>query len=169
MDVSQQFNSNIQTLWLNYGLPVSTYLPEAPYGIGASLPTAFFNLKSPGLDQLAVRKAIAMAVDYPTIIANAMTNQSATFDQVPRSLMNPTDGEQALYDHAAVKDLQWAGNDIEGAKKILDECRDQGHRWRWLARIQGQETCLCSHLPQWLVRLAGGDRSGCCRREEDRD
>ncbi len=122
VDVSQQFNSNIQTLWLSYGLPVSTYLPDAPYGIGASLPTAFFNLKSPGLDQLCVRKAIAMAVDYPTIIANAMTNQSATFDQVPRSLMNPTPGEQALYDHNAVKDLQWVGNDIEGAKKILDDC-----------------------------------------------
>jgi peptide/nickel transport system substrate-binding protein len=120
VDVSQQFNSNIQILWLNYGLPVSTYLPEAPYGIGASLPTAYYNLMSPGLDQLAVRKAIAIAVDYPTIIANAMTNQSATFDQVPRSLMNPTDGEQALYDHTAVADLQWAGNDIEGAKKLLD-------------------------------------------------
>ncbi len=133
VDVSQQFNSNIQTLWLNYGLPVSTYLPEAPYGIGASLPTAFYNLKSPGLDQLAVRKAIAMAVDYPTIIANAMTNQSATFDQVPRSLMNPTDGEQALFDKAAVADLQWAGNDIEGAKKLLDAAgiKDtDGDGWR---------------------------------------
>ena len=121
VDISQQFNSNIQVLWLNYGLPVSTYLPEAPYGIGASLPTAFYNLKSNGLDQLAIRKAIAIAVDYPTIIANAMTNQSATFDQIPRSLMNPTDGEQALYDHEAVADLQWAGNDIEGAKKLLDD------------------------------------------------
>jgi peptide/nickel transport system substrate-binding protein len=121
VDVSQQFNSNIQILWLNYGLPVSTYLPEAPYGIGASLPTAYYNLMSPGLDQLAIRKAIAIAVDYPTIIANAMTNQSATFDQVPRSLMNPTDGEQALYDHTAVADLQWAGNDIVGAKKLLDD------------------------------------------------
>ena len=120
VDVSQQFNSNIQVLWLSYGLPISTYLPDAPYGIGASLPTAFFNLKSVGLDQAAVRKAIAMAVDYPTIIANAMTNQSATFDQVPRSLMNPTPGEQALYDHAAVASLQWAGNDIEGAKAMLD-------------------------------------------------
>jgi peptide/nickel transport system substrate-binding protein len=120
VDVSQQFNSNIQMLWLNYGLPISTYLPDAPYGIGASLPTAFYNLKSYGLDQLAVRKAIAIAVDYPTIIANAMTNQSATFDQVPRSLMNPTPGEQALYDHDAVKSLQWAGNDIDGANKLLD-------------------------------------------------
>jgi peptide/nickel transport system substrate-binding protein len=121
VDVSQQFNSNVQDFWLKQNLPISTYLPDAPYGIGASLPTAFFNPKSYGLDQLAVRKAIAMAVDYDTIIANAMTNQSPTFNQVPRSLMNPTPGEQALYDHAAVKDLQFAGKDIEGAKKLLDD------------------------------------------------
>ena len=133
VDVSQQFNANIQDLWLKDNLPISTYLPDAPYGIGASLPTAFFNLKSPGLDQLAVRKAIAIAVDYDTIIANAMTNQSATFTQVPRSLMNPTEGEQALYDHDAVKDLQWAGKDIEGAKKLLDDAGivdSDGDGWR---------------------------------------
>ena len=133
VDVSQQFNSNIQLLWENYGLPVSTYLPDAPYGIGASLPTAFYNLNSPGLDNVAVRKAIAIAVDYPTIIANAMTNQSATFDQVPRSLMNPTPGEQALYDKEAVADLQWAGNDIEGAIALLDEAGvvdTDGDGWR---------------------------------------
>ena len=121
VDVSQEFISNVQDLWLKQKLPISTYLPDPPYGIGASLPTAFYNLKSPGLDQLAVRKAIAIAVDYDTIIANAMTNQSATFEQVPRSLMNPTPSEQAMYDHNAVKALQWTGKDIAGAKKLLDD------------------------------------------------
>ena len=133
VDVSQQFNSNVNLLWEDYGLPISTYLPEPPYHIGASLPTAFYNLNSHGLDQVVVRKAIAIAVDYPTIIANAMTNQSATFDQVPRSLMNPTPGEQALYNHDAVADLQWVGNDIEGAKALLDEAGiidTDGDGWR---------------------------------------
>ena len=147
VDVSQQFNSNIQLLWENYGLPISTYLPEPPYGIGASLPTAFYNLNSHGLDQLAVRKAIAIAVDYPTIIANAMTNQSATFEQVPRSLMNPTPGEQALYDHDAVADLQWAGNDIEGAKALLDEAGivdTDGDGWR---EYDGQKLSYVATCP----------------------
>jgi peptide/nickel transport system substrate-binding protein len=147
VDVSQQFNSNVQDLWLKQNLPISTYLPEAPYGIGASLPTAYFNLKSPGLDQVAVRKAIAMAVDYDTIIANAMTNQSATFNQVPRSLMNPTAGEQAMYDQAAVKDLQFAGKDIEGAKKLLDEAgvKDgDGDGWR---EFNGQKLSYVATCP----------------------
>jgi peptide/nickel transport system substrate-binding protein len=121
VDVSQQFNSNVQDLWLKQKLPISTYLPDAPYGIGASLPTAYYNMASYGLDQVAVRKAIAIAVDYDTIIANAMTNQSPTFAQDPRSLMNATPGEQAMYDHDAVKDLQWVGKDVDGAKKLLDD------------------------------------------------
>jgi len=147
VDVSQQFNSNVQDLWLTDNLPISTYLPDAPYGIGASLPTAFFNLKSYGLDQLAVRKAIAIAVDYPTIIANAMTNQSATFDQVPRSLMNPTAGEQELFDHDAVADLQFAGNDIEGAKALLDEAGivdSDGDGWR---EYNGQKLTYVATCP----------------------
>jgi len=121
IDVNQQFIANVQNLWEKEDLPIATYMDEAPYGICATMPTAFYNMESPALQNVAVRKAIAMAVDYDDIIENAMTNQSPSFADVPRSVMNPTDGEQAMYDHDAVKDLQWVGKDIEGAKALLDE------------------------------------------------
>lgn len=121
VDVCQQFIPNIQNLWLQEGLPISTYMDEAPYGICVNMPTAWFNLDIPELQNVAVRKAIAMAVDYDAINANAMTGQSPTFADVPRSCMNPTAGEQSTFDHAKVKDLQWVGNDIEGAKALLDQ------------------------------------------------
>jgi peptide/nickel transport system substrate-binding protein len=146
VDVSQQFNSNVQDLWLKDNLPVSTYLPEAPYMVAETLPTAYFNLKSYGLDNVAVRKAIALAVDYDTIIANAMTNQSPTFSQVPRSIMNPTVGEQALYNQEAVAELQWTGNDVEGAKALLDEAGitdSDGDGWRELNGQKLTYKALC--------------------------
>ena len=165
VDVSQQFNPNIELLWLNKKLPISTYLPDPPYGICAVLPTAFFNLSSHGLDQVAVRRAIAIAVDYPAIISNAMTNQSATFEQVPRSLMNPTPSEQALYDHDAVKNLQWKGNDIEGAKKLLDDAGivdSDGDGWRDYNSKKLSFTAACPNgWSDWqaaieVVAAAGG-------------
>ena len=122
VDVCQQFIGNVQNLWLEDGLPISTYYEEAPYGVCLTMPTAWYNFNLPVLaENPALRKAIAIAVDYDTIIANAMTNQSPSFADVPRSLMNPTEGEQALYNAEEVKDLQWAGQDIEGAKALLDE------------------------------------------------
>ena len=168
VDVSQQFNANVQDLWLVDGLLISTYLPEAPYMVAASLPTAYFNLKSFGLDNVAIRKAIAIAVDYDTIIANAMTNQSPTFSQVPRSVMNPTDGEQALFDHAAVADLQWAGNDIEGAKALLDGAGivdSDGDGWRELDGQNLSYKALCPNgWSDWQAAIeivaAAGEKIG---------
>ncbi len=134
VDVCQQFIGNVQNLWLEDGLPISTYYEEAPYGVCLTMPTAWFNMNIPVIaENTALRKAIAIAVDYDSIIANAMTGQSPSFADVPRSLMNPTDGEQALYDHDAVADLQWTGNDVEGAKALLDEAGlmdSDGDGWR---------------------------------------
>jgi peptide/nickel transport system substrate-binding protein len=157
VDISQQFIANEQELWLTDNLPISTYYPDAPYQLSASLPTAFYNLQSYGLDQPVVRKAIAMAVNYDAIIANAMTNQSPTFSQVPRSLMNPTPAEQALYDHDAVASLQWTGKDIDGAKALLDaadikDTDDDGYR-----EYKGQKLTYVATCPNgwndWMAAI----------------
>lgn len=133
IDVDQQFIANVQKLWEEQDLPVATYIDEAPYGICATMPTAWYNMDIPVMQVKELRKAIAMAVDYDNIIENAMTNQSPSFADVPRSVMNPTDGEQAMYDHDAVKDLQWVGKDYEGAKALLDSVGivdNDGDGWR---------------------------------------
>ena len=169
VDVCQQFIGNIQNLWLEDDLPISTYYDEAPYGVCLTMPTAWYNMNIPVIaENAALRKAIAMATDYEAIIANAMTNQSPTFADVPRSLMNPTDGEQALYDHEAVKDLQWAGNDIDGANKLLDEAGlldSDGDGWR---EKDGKKISLNAVCPNgwsdWQAAMqivaAAGDKIG---------
>lgn len=169
VDVCQQFIGNIQNLWLQDDLPISTFYDEAPYGVCLTMPTAWFNMNIPVVaENTALRKAIAMATDYEAIIANAMTNQSPTFAEVPRSLMNPTDGEQALYDHEAVKDLQWAGNDIDGANALLDEAGlldSDGDGWR---EYNGEKITLNAVCPNgwsdWQAAMqivaAAGDKIG---------
>ena len=169
VDVCQQFIGNIQDLWLEDGLPISTYYEDAPYGVCLTMPTAWYNMNLPVLaENAALRKAIAMAVDYDTIIANAMTNQSPSFSDVPRSLMNPTAGEQALYDQAAVADLQWAGNDIEGAIALLDEAGivdTDGDGWR---EYNGEKIALNAVCPNgwsdWQASMevvaAAGEKIG---------
>lgn len=120
VDVAQMFVANVQDLWLKENLPISTYIDEAPYGICAAIPTIWFNTRKEGLDQKEIRKAIAMAVDYKQINEAAMTGQSPTFEEVPRSVMNTTDAEQKMIDQAALAEYQF-GNDVEAAKTILDD------------------------------------------------
>jgi peptide/nickel transport system substrate-binding protein len=167
VDVSQMFIPNVQDLWLKDNLPISTYMAEPPYGVCVNMPTAWYNLSSYGLDNAAVRKAIALAVDYDAIIANAMTNQSPSFAEVPRSLMNPTDGEQAMYDHDAVAHLQWAGNDIEGANKLLDDAGilRNADGWREIDGVKlSYNACCPNGWSDWQAAMeivaAAGEKIG---------
>lgn len=123
IDVNQQFISNVWKYWEDKGLPISTYLDESPYYLSASMPTAWFNVTREGIDQKAVRQAIAYAVDYDQIIASAMSGYSPSFMDVPRSLFNPTASEQAIYASIApeLEELQWTGKEIDRAKKVLDD------------------------------------------------
>jgi len=169
VDVSQSFIPNVHLLWEEQGLPISTFVDRPPYQLSANMPTAHFNLTKPILaDNVELRQAIAWATDYDSIIANAMTNQSPTFTEVPRSLMNPTPGEQALFDHAAVAHLEFPGNEVDKANDLLDESGkfpkgDDG--WR---TYEGEKVSLVASCPvgwsDWEAALeivaAAGEKIG---------
>ncbi len=120
VDMSQQFMSEVWKMWED-DKPVSTYLDESPYYECVSLPSAIFNVTKSGLDQVAVRKALAMATDYEQIATTAMSGYTPLMSDSPPALMNPTDTERALIDEAQLKDLQWQGKQVDEAKALLDE------------------------------------------------
>ncbi|MCL1988599.1 MAG: ABC transporter substrate-binding protein [Firmicutes bacterium] len=120
IDINQQFITNVWELW-EAGVPISTFLPNPPFYIPGTMPSIFFNTTRPGLDQTAVRQAIAFAIDYDQIITAAMSGYSPNFRDAPRSISLPLDGEQRFVDNAALADLQWGNQDIERANQILDD------------------------------------------------
>jgi peptide/nickel transport system substrate-binding protein len=120
VDVSQQFISQVWKIWEG-GIPAETYIPQAPYYMPGVMPSIVFNTTKPGLDDPAVRRAIAMSLDYNIIGQNAMSGYTAPY--VP-SLMLPTTPEQALIDAAALKPYQWSGDlatAMKEANQLLDE------------------------------------------------
>ena len=113
IDVSQQFIASIWTF-----PNAQTYVPTAPYYIPGVMPSIIFNTKKPGLDDPAVRRAIAMVLDYDMIGTNAMSGYTA-----PKQahMMVPLPAEQALLDTARLAPYQWTGIDVAGANKLLDD------------------------------------------------
>ncbi|MCL2479083.1 MAG: ABC transporter substrate-binding protein, partial [Treponema sp.] len=117
VDVSQQFITQVWRMW-ERGAPIETYIPQPPYYFPGTIPMIIFNTMKPGLDDKAVRRAIAMVLDYDMIGTNAMSGYTAKM--VP-SLMLPVPAEQALVDWDALKPYQWNGIDVAGANKLLDD------------------------------------------------
>ena len=115
VDMSQQF---IASVWTYFNDGAETYVPQAPYYMPGVIPSIIFNTTKPGLDDKAVRKAIAMVLDYDMIGTNAMSGYTA---QKQASLMLPLPSEQALIDLDALKPYQWTGIDVAGANKLLDD------------------------------------------------
>jgi peptide/nickel transport system substrate-binding protein len=118
VDISQQF---ISSVWTMSNVNISTFIPQAPYYFPGVIPMIIFNTKDPRLAEAAVRRAIAMALDYDTIGKNAMSGYTAP---MVASLMLPTPTEQALIDADALKPYQWSGNlqeAVDAANKLLDD------------------------------------------------
>jgi peptide/nickel transport system substrate-binding protein len=118
VDVSQQFIDQVWKMWEVEKLPISTYLPQAPYYLPGQIPAIIFNTTKPGLNDKNVRKAIARVIDYDMIGTNAMSGYTA---KKQASMMLPSASEQALIDLNALKPNQWDGIDVAGANKLLDD------------------------------------------------
>jgi len=117
VDVSQQFIAEVWKMWEG-GAPIETYISQPPYYMPGVIPSIIFNTTKPGLDDKAVRKAIAMVLDYDMIGTNAMSGYTA---KKQASMMLPLPSEQALIDLDKLKPYQWDGIDVTGANKLLDD------------------------------------------------
>jgi peptide/nickel transport system substrate-binding protein len=116
VDVSQQFIPQVWNMWKD-GAPVKTYMKDAPYYLPGSIPSIFFNMSKKGLDNVDVRKAIAMAIDYKKVSDLAMSGYSSAMKP---SITLDSDAEKKYVDQDAIKSLQWT-TDVAGANALLDK------------------------------------------------
>jgi peptide/nickel transport system substrate-binding protein len=116
LDIMQQFVSQIWKMWEG-GKPVGTYLKDKPYFVPGSMPMLLMNTTKKGLDNPAVRKAIASAIDYASIAETAMSGYSA---EVQPSLILPTGAEGKFFnkDDAAANGWKF---DAAAAEKLLTD------------------------------------------------
>jgi peptide/nickel transport system substrate-binding protein len=121
VDIAQQFISQVWNMQARNN-KIETYLPNAPYHLPGQLVTLVFNTKRPGLDDPAVRKAIAMGLDNDLIGENAMSRYVPQMESVYFGL--PTPAEQATVDMNALKPYQWSGTLAQRrqqANQVLDQ------------------------------------------------
>ncbi len=116
LDIMQQFVSQIWKMWEG-GKPVGTYLKDKPYFVPGSMPMLLMNTTKKGLDNKAVRKAIASAIDYASIAETAMSGYSA---EVQPSLILPTGAEGKFFNADDAKANGWK-YDPAAAEKILTD------------------------------------------------
>ena len=121
VDVSQQFVPQIWKMWEG-GKPIGAWLKQEPYFyVGGSMPSLFFNLHRPPMDDVAFRRAVAYAIDYPKVAQLAMTRYSPT---MAPGLISKFGREAGLFDDKQAQDLGW-GYEPQKAEAIL---RQAGYR-----------------------------------------
>jgi len=116
LDIMQQFVSQIWKMWEG-GKPVGTFLKDKPYYVPGSMPMLLMNTTKKGLDNAAVRKAIATAINYADIAETAMSGYSAT---VQPSLILPTGAESKYFNTDDAKANGWS-YDAAAAEKLLTD------------------------------------------------
>ena len=119
VDLSQQFAPQIWQMWEDQDLPVGTWYDEEPYYVPGNIPIMHINISRPGLDNPAVRRALAYAIPYAQIAETAMSRYS---EPINPSLIIPLGAEEQYYNADAVAGDEngWEYNPDE-ARRILEE------------------------------------------------
>ncbi len=112
LDLSQNFIPEVWTL----SESIKTWTDEEPYYLPGSIPMVWMNVNRPGLDNAAVRRALAYTINYPLIAQTAMSNYSVP---VNASLIVPGGGEDPYFDPEAVAADGWTF-DPNQAVEILE-------------------------------------------------
>ena len=115
LDLSQNFIPEVWTL-AEGGEPISTWTDEEPYYLPGNIPMMWINVNKPGLDNPAVRRALAYTINYPLIAETAMSSYSVP---VNASLIVPGGGEDPYFDPEAISKTGWTF-DPNRAVEILE-------------------------------------------------
>ncbi|WP_324668741.1 ABC transporter substrate-binding protein [Geochorda subterranea] len=99
VDLSQQFVPQIWTL-----PNVKTWFAQEPYHIPGSIPLLIINVHRKGLDNVAVRRALAYAIDYALIARTAMSRYS---EPARSSLIIPAGVEARFFNEELVNRYGW--------------------------------------------------------------
>lgn len=128
VDVAQQFMASVweiqdQLKDENGETLVHTYFDEKPYHLGYSMPSLVFNMNREGLNDYAVRKAIALSLDFESIATNAMSGYTNAI--VPSLFNTYIYGQYLDETNEEYMALRWDTTDLDGnreaAKALLEE------------------------------------------------
>ena len=128
IDNSQQFMESVWVLMDQMkdeegNSLVKTYFDDFPYHLGYSIPSLVFNLEKDGLNDFAVRKALALSLDFEAIGTNAMSGYTNAI--VPSLLNTYIYGQYLDETNEEYMALRWDTTDLDGnreaARALLDE------------------------------------------------
>lgn len=117
VDVATHFVTAIGDLWKVKGLARGAYYMDPPYFKGGSSVNLYMNYLKRGLDNLAVRRAIAYAMPAADMISGPYFDYSIPAAAVP---IIHTTAAAAYINQSLIAQYGWTYN-ITQAKKILDD------------------------------------------------
>ena len=128
VDMAQQYMPSVDQLMTqmvdeNGETLIGTYLTEAPWHQGYGMPGIHFNMTREGLNDIAVRKALALAIDYEAVATNGFSGYCA--DMVTSILNVYVFGDYLDTTNEEYMALRLDNTDLDGnlakANQLLDE------------------------------------------------